>query len=61
MQILRDQLEDFLQPQPHDAAQVFYADFFQLQADFVGDGEGLSLDGLIDQRGAVFDPRLILF
>ena len=43
LQILRDELEDFLEPQRHDAAQMLDVDRFERQAEFVGDGDGLAL------------------
>ena len=54
-QILRDQLEDFLQPQRHDALEMLDVDGLERQAEFVGDGDGLALDFLVQQRGAVFE------
>ena len=48
-QILRDQLEDFLQPQRHDALEMLDVDGLERQAEFVGDGDGLALDFLIQQ------------
>ena len=55
LQILRDQLEDFLEPQRHDAAQMFDIDRFQRQAEFVRNGDRLAFDFLIHQRRAVFE------
>ena len=54
LQILRNQLEDFLQPQRHDAAQVFNVDGFERQAKFVGNGNRLAPAFRIHLRRAVF-------
>ena len=58
LQILRDELEDFLQPQRHDALQMLEVDGLERQAEFVGDGDGLAFDFLVQQRGAVFELEL---
>ena len=44
LQILRDQLENLLQPQRHDALQMLDVDGLERQAEFVGDGDGLAFD-----------------
>ncbi len=58
LQILRDQLENFLKPQRHDVAQMLDIDRFERQAEFVGNGNGLSFAFLIHQRRAVFELEL---
>ena len=55
LQILRHQLENFLQPQRHDALQMFDVDGLERQAEFIGDGDVPAPGFLVQQRRAVLE------
>src|ERR1044071_4996580 len=56
--LLGDELEDFLQAQGHDAAQVFEVEGTLRQAVIIGEGDGLAFCGVVDQGGALVDLEL---
>ena len=59
LQVLADELENLLQPQRHDAAQVFEVNGFEGQAVLVGDGVHLPLVGLLNKARAVIELELL--
>ena len=53
LQILRDELENLLQPQRHDALKMPDVDALEFEAELVGEAQGLLLRRLGGQRGAM--------
>ena len=59
LEVLADELENLLQPQRHDPAQMLEVDGLKRQAEFVGDRNRLALGGLVEKAVAVLDLELL--
>src|ERR1017187_6615620 len=55
LQFMRDELENFLQPQRHDALEMLVVEALEFEAEFIGDADGLAFHRVVDERGAVFN------
>src|SRR5665213_605018 len=54
-QFMRDELENFIEPERHDFLEMPVVDALEFEAEFIGDADGLAFHRVVDERGAVFN------